>query len=173
MEFRELTKRLSPTIKRIAYRLKSSCTFFNADDLYQEAQVYLWKGYSAGKLSDKTDSYILQGCYFHMRNYIRMQKTSRKTVSLNEVLSPEFNLKVSDRLESEEDGYAEYLRGLDNRLVADTIQNNGLTEREKQIVRFYADGLTTREIGSRLGISHVRVVKLTGGIREKCLQYLY
>jgi RNA polymerase sigma factor (sigma-70 family) len=43
-----------------------------------------------------------------------------------------------------------------------------LNEREKVVFRLYLDGLTTRDIGTRLGISHVMVVKIKKKIKEKC-----
>ncbi|MCM8797553.1 MAG: sigma-70 family RNA polymerase sigma factor [Candidatus Omnitrophica bacterium] len=172
IRFERLVKKLSPTLKRITYWLGRNCVCLDAEDLYQESLFYLWQDYNDGKLSDKTDSYILQGCYFHMRNYIRLQKVRRDTTSLDELINLEFELRLADILESKGDNHAEYIRKLDNRLIAESIQNNGLTDREKQIARFYAEGLTTREIGSRMHISHVRVVKMTKRIREKCRKYL-
>jgi len=47
-----------------------------------------------------------------------------------------------------------------------------LTKREKGIVSYCADGLTMREIGKILGVSHVRVVKLMRRIRVKCDKHL-
>lgn len=172
MQFEELVRKLSPTLKRITYRLKGSFAFFNGDDLYQEALLRLWQDYNSGKLSDKTDSYILQGCYFHMRNYIRLQKTRKNTVSLDALVNSDTSLRAEELLESRENSAAEYLRQLNNRLIAETIQNNGLSPKEKQVLCFYAQGLTTRKIGERLGVSHVRVVKMTAAIREKCKKYL-
>ena len=173
MQFEELVKKLSPTLKRITYRLKASFSFFNGEDLYQEALLHLWQDYNSGRLSDKTDSYILQGCYFHMRNYIRLQKIRRNTISLDALINPDTSLKVGELLfEPQENGAAEYLRKLDNKLIAETIQNNGLSPKEKRVLCFYAQGLTTRQIGERLGVSHVRVVKMTAVIREKCKKYL-
>jgi RNA polymerase sigma factor (sigma-70 family) len=52
-------------------------------------------------------------------------------------------------------------------MVRDTALGR-LDEREKEIVRLSAEGLTVREIGSRLGISHVMVVKMRKKIRIKC-----
>jgi len=172
MQFEELVKKLSPTLKRIAYRIKGNFTFFNVDDLYQEALLRLWQDYNRGRLFDKTDSYILQGCYFHMRNYIRLQKTRKNILSLDALISADSDLRVEGLFGLQENVTAGYLRQLDNRLIAETIQNNGLDSREKQILRFYAQGLTTRQIGERLGVSHVRIVKLTAVIREKCKKYL-
>jgi RNA polymerase sigma factor (sigma-70 family) len=172
IQFEELVKKLSPTLKRIAYRLKNSFAFFNDEDLYQEALLRLWQDYNNGKLSDKTDSYILQGCYYHMKNYIRLQKIRKNTVSLNVLVNTDSDLIMEELLGLGEDISAEYLRQLDNRLVAETIQNNGLTSKEKRILCFYAQGLTTRQVGERLGVSHVRIVKITALIRGKCKKYL-
>ena len=50
--------------------------------------------------------------------------------------------------------------------------NNGLTPREKEVFILALEGLTVREIGDRLGVSHVRVVKLRANIKEKCIKHL-
>ncbi len=101
-----------------------------------------------------------------------MQKAFRNTLSLDALIGTETDLKMEELLELGDNGSDEYLRKLDNRLIAETIRNNGLEPKEKQILGFYAEGLTTRQIGERLGVSHVRVVKLTAIIREKCKKYL-
>jgi len=170
MCFKNTVKRLSPKLKAIAYKLKGRFCFFNEEDLYQEALVYLWRNFKSGTLEDKTDSYILQGCYFHLKNYIRKSikrasflsfdcRIGEEAVNLEEVIADSFDK-------------SEYLDYLGDKLLAETIQNNGLNPREKQIISFYAQGLTTREIGGRLGISHVMVLKLTVRIRGKCQRYL-
>jgi RNA polymerase sigma factor (sigma-70 family) len=43
-----------------------------------------------------------------------------------------------------------------------------LDEREQEVLRLLMEGLTVREIGDRLGISHVMVVKLWRRMRDKC-----
>ena len=102
MAFEELVKRLSPTLKRITYRLNGHFTFFNDEDLFQEALVRLWQDFNAGKLDDKTDSYILQGCYFHLKNYIRKCKTRTKLISIEAIVDAESrNLKGALSLEDE------------------------------------------------------------------------
>ncbi|MBI4972379.1 MAG: sigma-70 family RNA polymerase sigma factor [Candidatus Omnitrophica bacterium] len=171
MTFEELLKKLSPTIKRIAYKLKRQGLFFNEEDLYQEALVYLWRNFKCGLLKDKTDSYILQGCYFYLKNYIR--KNTKRII----VLSLHCRNRGEETAGLEEvipDGLdkSTYLDYLNDKLLAEAIQNNGLNPREKELLYFYAQGLTTREIGQRLGVSHVRVVKLTKRIRQKCSRYL-
>jgi DNA-directed RNA polymerase specialized sigma subunit len=140
MDFKELVRKISPKLKAITHRLNGRFTFFNDEDLYQEALIYLWVDFNQRKLDDKTDSYILQGCYFHLKNYIRIIQDKKALVSLD--------------------------------ALVETIRNNGLTEREKDIFNLALSGLTTREIGNKLGISHVRVIKLQKKIREKCREHL-
>jgi RNA polymerase sigma factor (sigma-70 family) len=170
MSFEVLLKKISSTLRRITYRLNGHFTFFNDEDLYQEALVHLWQDFCAGRLENKTDSYILQGCYFHLQNYIRKAKIWNIPVSLEAIINKEgVNLEESLFLKSED--AQSYYDDLNNRMLVDTIRNNGLTPREKNILSLYAEGLTTREIGKRIGVSHVRVVKLMGRIREKCSKY--
>ena len=52
--------------------------------------------------------------------------------------------------------------------LMEKVFKDELTRKEKEIVFFYLQGWTTREIGERLGISHVSIVKLEEKIREKC-----
>ena len=64
MTFEHLIRRISPTLMRITHRLNGHHSFFDDEDLYQEALIHLWLHYEDGSLSDKTDSYILQGAIF-------------------------------------------------------------------------------------------------------------
>jgi DNA-binding NarL/FixJ family response regulator len=84
----------------------------------------------------------------------------------------EEDIKLEDVLTADESYKSTYLAYLNDKFLTETILNNGLTPKEKKILYFYAQGLTTREIGRRLGVSHVSVVKSTKRIREKCLRYL-
>jgi len=171
MTYDLLLKKIAPSLKRIAYKLSRKSPFCAYDDLYQEALIRLWENFSFGKLTDKTDSYILQGCYFHLKNYIRKNSNKAHIVSID--------CGISD-----EDGYHGLpeavldLRSADSlvddthcRMLIEQINNNGLTMQEKKVFNFALEGLTVREIGSRMGISHVRVVKLRHTIAAKCLKH--
>jgi RNA polymerase sigma factor (sigma-70 family) len=170
MCFETLVKKISPTLKRITYKLNGHFTCFDHDDLYQEAIMRLWLDHNEGKLADKTDSYILQGCYFHLKNYIRKAGPHNRLRSLDSLVSAEDEpVKESLFLVDER---SRYLRDhISDKMFAETIQNNGFSPREKTILSFCSQGFTMREIGRELGISHVRVVKILAGIREKSLQY--
>ncbi len=170
MHFEELINRISPKLKGITHKLNGRFTFFNEDDLYQEALVRLWIDYKDGRLVDKNDSYILQGSYYYLKNYIRKNYDKANLISLENSTNAEgevFDLDNILSLESPES----YFEVIHCRMLIEQINNNGLTKREKEVFCLALEGLTTREIGSRLGISHVRVVKLKGKIKDKCKKY--
>ncbi len=170
MAFEELVKKISPILKRIAYKLNGHYSTFNHDDLYQEALLRLWLDFNQGKLADKTQSYILQGCYFHLKNYIRMHYDKSGVVSFDSLINnQDEDLRIDEIISIIEP--VSYFDKLNSELIIEAIRNNGLTLREKEVFNFSLEGLTTREIGNRLGISHVRVVKLKANIREKCKKH--
>lgn len=172
MHFEELVKKITPKLRGIIRRM--NCRFFSLseEDLYQEATLHLWQGYSCGELEDKTESYILQGCYFYLKNYLRCHRPKRNLISWESFYSSAEDDSSERRLELADPAAGGYQEKLDIKLLAETIRNNGLTGAEKELLSFYARGLTTREIGARLGVSHVRVVKMTQRIRQKCSKYL-
>jgi RNA polymerase sigma factor (sigma-70 family) len=170
MEFEQIVKKISPVLKRITYKLNGYCRFLSNDDLYQEALVCLWQDYSSGKLTDKTESYILQGCYFHLRNYLRKIKDKSRLVSIGVIVGEDGN-SLEETMFLRDTSSDNFLDILNKKLLAETIFNNGFTTREKELLRLFADGLTTREIGRHCGVSHVSVVKMMAKIRGKCKKY--
>ena len=170
MKFELLVKKVNPVLKRIVYRLNSRLPIADGDDLLQEALIHLWQEYEKGNLQDKTDSYILQGCYFHLKNYLRKVNKRVRTVSLDEIIKDEegsFSLKETMSLPGE----PSYSECLENRDLIEAINNDGLTTREKQIFNLSLTGRNVREIGKKIGISHVRVVKLMQSVKHKCKKF--
>ena len=164
MVFEELVQRISPKLKRITYKLNGHFSFFNEEDLYQEALIHLWQDFCLGKLDNKTNSYILQGCYFYLKNYIRKIRDKSNLVSLNSMTEEDgSNLEEILCLENQKS----CLVDLENKILIQEIQNNGLTQREKEIFFLSLEGLTTREIGKKLGISHVMVIKIKKNLCKK------
>ena len=170
MHFDKLRENLSPVIKRIAYKLNGKYRTFGHDDLFQEALVHLWTNFSAGRLEDKTESYILQGCYFHLKNYIR-KVNEKPDLSLDEI-----NLSYPEDSGLEDlvvDNFQKDIRELlDVKLLADSIENNGFNLKEKRVLRLLKGGSTMRDIGKSLGVSHVSIVKMLQKIRVKSKKYL-
>lgn len=163
VSFEALAKRISPTLKRITHKLNGHYTFFDDEDLYQEALMHLWVDYGDGSLNDKTDSYILQGCYYHLKNYIRKTQDNVTLLSLTAPMG-EDGRTIEESLPSDETGLFEYL---DGKLQLEMAEQQYLTGREKEVLSLLMDGMSMREVGSRLGISHVMVLKIRNRIKEK------
>lgn len=168
MGFEELLTRISSKLRGVVYRLYRHFHGFDPDDLYQEALSHLWFDYKEGKLDQKTDSYILQGCDFYLRNYIRKTMDKASFVSIEDPsdgtlpLLQDVLLSYDESARRNDENYHAHIR--------DVVAGD-LSTREKDVFGFYLQGLTTREIGANLGISHVRVVKLERRIKEKCQRF--
>jgi len=160
--FEDILKKLSPTLRRITHKLNGRFTFFNEDDLFQEALAHLWITFNKGVLSDKTDSYILQGCYFYLKNYIRTAVDRASLTSLNELLESG-DASLEDLIA---DDSRDIVEDVDEELIKESAKG-GLEVREKQVLELAYDGFTVREIGRRLGISHVMVVKIRARLKKK------
>jgi RNA polymerase sigma factor (sigma-70 family) len=173
MSFDDLVKRITPILRKITHKLNKLNGYdpvINEEDLFQEALIHLWVNFEADKLLDKTDSYILQGCYFHLRNYLRKNQNEADLLSLdnpdngdtllNELSERQEILFLSDSASSGSPLQAKLL-------VETLLQEDVLTKREKEVLSLYREGLTVREIGKRLGISHVRVIQLKNKIKNK------
>lgn len=172
MDFNTLIKRINPKLKGIAYKLGHYISFLSDEDLYQEALSHLWVEFKAGKLKDKTDSYILQGAYFHLRNYIRTTSDRRWMVSLEDISTGEGEHCLKETMCLADESSLNYFDRLNDHLIVDAIRNNGLTGREKRIINYYASGLNVRQVGSKLGVSHVAIVKAMSVIRQKCVKHI-
>lgn len=171
MSFEELEHKLSPVIKRITYKLNGHYRSFDHDDLYQEAIIHLWRNFLKGALSDKTDSYILQGCYFHLKNYIRKINERSNIISIDAALGANDEATIEDILGKH--WACQDCRGdLHNKFLAQSIQDNGFNPKEKRLLAYFSQGLKTRDIGKCLGVSHVSVVKMMKKIRGKAQKHL-
>ena len=172
MNFEVFLNTMAPKLRQIALKFRRSVRFADEEDLLSEMTSFLWENWKRHVFADKTESYILQSCYFHLRNYLRTAREKRGMVSIDEdgesaLQSREgdddsFSLKemLPDRstdVSSISEGNALY----------EKIMNNGFKPVEKEIVRLLCDGFTVREIGRRLAISHAMVVKYKKNISDK------
>jgi RNA polymerase sigma factor (sigma-70 family) len=163
MSFDVLIKRISPTLQRITQKLNGHFTFMDHEDLFQEAVLHLWTDFQGGSLDDKTDSYLLQGCYFHLKNYIRTVQDKAPLVSLSDVVDEEA-VRLEEILETEDVAAFDYV---DGKMQVEALLDTGLTQREQDVLSLSIEGLTTREIGKKLGISHVAVVKVRNKLKSR------
>jgi len=169
MSFEQLVQTIAPKLKGITHRLNGRFTFFNEDDLYQEAVVHLWADFKEGKLSDKTSSYVLQGCYFYLKNYIRKTQDGVSLVRLSSLSEDQEEVDL-ENLISLKKPQTDF-NDLYSKIFLEDIQRENWTDREKDVLSLSLRGLTTREIGRQLGISHVAVVKIKSKIKDKCQKF--
>lgn len=167
MAFENLMTRISPTLKRITHRLNGHHAFFNDEDLFQEALIHLWVHYREGSLSDKTDSYILQGCYFHLKNYLRKVQEKAIVLSLS-TGTGEDGVRIEEFLAADGTTAFDYL---ESRMEVEAREEKYLTDREKTILSLLFEGMSMREIGAKLGISHVMVLKIRNKIKDKYVRF--
>jgi RNA polymerase sigma factor (sigma-70 family) len=163
MFFETLAARLSPTLKRITRKLNGHCSFIDDQDLFQEALLHLWTRFSSGDLTGKTDSYMLQGCYYHLRNYIRKNRDSAALLSLG-LANADDGRNLEETLMAPDISFFDEVEG---GLQVEAIIESGMSQREKEGLGFSLEGMTTREIGLRLGVSHVSVVKTRNRIKRR------
>jgi RNA polymerase sigma factor (sigma-70 family) len=161
--FGVLMKRISPTLQRITQKLNGHFTFMDHEDLFQEAALHLWTDFQRGSLNDKTDSYVLQGCYYHLKNYIRTVQDKAPLVSLSDVVDEEA-VRLEEILEVDDVAAFEYV---DGKMQVEALLDSGLTQRERDVLGLSMEGMTTREIGQKLGTSHVAVVKVRNRLKNR------
>jgi RNA polymerase sigma factor (sigma-70 family) len=167
MDFETLHKKIAPKLKYIASRLlftHPACgKYIGKEDLYQEMALHVWSKFQKGVPEGINLSYIVKGCEFHILNYLRKNTPRVFLVSLEKPLN-ENGDTLKDLIPS---GDEPINRMVERKVTIDQIKNNGFTRKEKKVFSFLLDGFTTREVGSRMGISHVMVVKYKKNIIRK------
>lgn len=166
MKFEFMVKRLSPVLKRITKRLNGHHAYFDEEDLYQEALAHLWGAFRKGSIDDKTDSYILQGCYYHLKNHLRKVRENAVFVSLNEPAG-EDGISWEELIASDE---SSSFSRLEDKLKFQAITDACGSDRDRQVLKLLMEDMSVREVGARLGISHVMVLKIRNRIRENYLR---
>ncbi|OGW75655.1 MAG: hypothetical protein A2Z72_08995 [Omnitrophica bacterium RBG_13_46_9] len=157
MDFAIMFSRVSPRLRKMAKRLaayRRNARFFDHTDIYQEMCLSLWNNYRYGVPEDINDAYIIKGCEFHIRNYLRKERVKANVVSLDEPVNEDGDtLKeiLPDRRRPLESIVDEQAALRDIRCISN--------ERENKIFTFMLAGHTIREIGKKLNISHVMVIK--------------
>jgi DNA-binding CsgD family transcriptional regulator len=52
-------------------------------------------------------------------------------------------------------------------MQVEALLESGLTQRERDVLALSMEGMTTREVGQKLGISHVAVVKVRNKLKSR------
>ncbi len=125
--------------------------------------MHLWNNFKHGLPEGINLTYVIRGCLFHMLNYLRKQRQGACLISLDKPVNEEGGT-LGDVLPDEHKSSHSYV---DARITIGDIKNNGFTRREKQVFCLLLCDYTTREIGRKLGISHVRVTKIKNRLVEK------
>ena len=165
-ELNEIINRLRYQLKAIIRKLNIKYQYIDSEDLYQEVLLYLWQQNENGKLKDKNDSYILQGSYYHLKNHIRKSiKSEYKQINHSYYQNiTEENREYNDhrQLNYQHSTY----HSLDEYLYYDEF-NTDLSIKERALLGLRMRGLSNREIGKELGVSHTMVSKMRRKMIEK------
>ena len=162
MGFETLFKTISPRLKRIARSHNGHGFFIDENDLYQEMCIHLWDNFRNGVPITMNCAYIIKNCEFYILNYIRKKREKATIVSLEKSLDDSGGT-LKDVLPDTNEPLD---RCVDRKITIDSIRNNGFSKRGKEVFSLLAEGYTVREVGKKLGISHVRVVKIKKRIIE-------
>ena len=127
------------------------------DDLMQEALIHLWQLEQARP--HQRPSWYLQSCHFHLRHYMDSGRSVDSWKRREWLVStsaqedtPESERSLTDHSTSLE--ISEYHA---HEMLA--LLRQRLTPPQKQVLGLLVQGLSSREIGSRLGVSHNAVSK--------------
>jgi RNA polymerase sigma factor (sigma-70 family) len=169
-ELNEIVNSIQFQIRAIIRKININYQYIDSDDLYQEILLYLWQEKEKGQLKDKNDSYILQGCYYYLKNYIR--KNLKTITEYPNKVYPDCKA-LSQEIKDETKLINKYSNNyiLDEYLYFDEFSKE-LSIKEKVLLDFRMKGLTDREIAKELGISHTMVSKMRRKIRQK-YQFYY
>ncbi|MDP8254090.1 MAG: LuxR C-terminal-related transcriptional regulator [Candidatus Kaelpia aquatica] len=162
MDFRILLEKITPRLKYIA-RMNTLYGFYSQDDLFQEMCIYLWQQYRYGLPIGINESYVVKGCEFHLKNFLRKGRPKIVLSSLDESICSG-GITLVDILE---DDKADSKSRIEARLTIDDIKDLGLTDKENSVLSLLLKGHTMREIAVKLDVSHVMVLKYKNNIRKK------
>jgi RNA polymerase sigma factor (sigma-70 family) len=127
------------------------------EDLMQEALIHLWQVQEQNP--GQTKNWYLQNCRFHLLHYLALGRSVDSPKRRASQVHPSDQTEDSDGwLERFESGES-VLQDVSARDIL-AAMSTLLSDREMSILQWLSDGVGTREIGKRLGISHPMVIKL-------------
>jgi RNA polymerase sigma factor (sigma-70 family) len=144
-------------LTKIVIRMTSNLAL--REDLMQEALIHLWQVQE--QRPGQAESWYLQNCRYHLQHYLASGRSvdspKRSSSQVHLVDNGEDGTELLDLLSNLEP----YDAVVGDVSARDIIQamSKSLSERERLILVFLAEGLGTCEIAKRLKISHPMVIK--------------
>ena len=140
---------------KIVVRLTSNPAL--REDLMQEALIHLWQVQEQNP--GQTKNWYLQNCRYRLLHYLALGRSvdspKRRASQVHPSVHDENEEDWLDRFQ----GSDTVLEDVSARDILSSL-SKVLTPREIAVLQWLAEGLGTREIGKRLGISHPMVIKL-------------
>ncbi|OGS43130.1 MAG: hypothetical protein A2539_10065 [Elusimicrobia bacterium RIFOXYD2_FULL_34_15] len=168
MNFEKFLKEVKVELGQIAFKFSRYNNYMDEDDLLSEMVLHLWKRWYERGFNNKTKSYVIQSCYFYLRNYLRINEDKKcRFINIDECIG-------DDGLSYEEiipDNSVPILESIEENTIFQKISNNGLSSIEREIFKLLYDEYTVREIGEMLSISHTMVIKHKKNILKKVSKY--
>jgi len=170
-ELDEIINRLKFQLRAIIRKLNLHHQYIDGEDLYQETLLFLWQQNRDGKLKNKNDSYILQGCYYYLKNHLRKYiKSKNRESDYNQYYnSSKQGQEIDNNNQLNYHSHSNY--DMDEYLYYDDFKQV-LSFKEKRLLNLKLKGLSSREIGRELGISHTMVLKIRKKIITKYNYYI-
>ncbi len=126
------------------------------DDLMQEGLIHLWQ--VEKQLPEQSLSWYLQSCQFHLRHYL---DTGRSVDSWKRR-----QLRVPLSIEEDDEAEPLLIHVCDSTAVAETSAQEmfrlllkRLPALQQAVLAYLADGLSSREVGLKLGVCHKTIAR--------------
>jgi RNA polymerase sigma factor (sigma-70 family) len=144
-------------LSKIVLRMTSNPAL--REDLMQEALIHLWQVQE--QRPGQAESWYFQSCRYHLQHYVASGRSvdspKRSSSQIHPVENGEDTAELFDILISLEP-YDAVLADVSARDIIDAMSKL-LSERERVILVYLAEGLGTCDIAKRLNISHPMVIK--------------
>ena len=127
------------------------------DDLMQEALVHLWRVEQARP--HQRPSWYLQSCQFHLLHYMQSGRSVDSWKRRAALVSSSLGDEDQEPGQPVADHSATSATSAVHAHEILELLDGELTASQKKVLNFLAEGLSCREIGSRLGVSHNAVIK--------------
>lgn len=127
------------------------------DDLMQEALVHLWR--LEQERPHQSPSWYLQSCRFHLCHYMQLGRSVDSWKRRERMISTSWHNEDGESERSVPDDSApSQVSAFHAHELLDLLDRR-LTQSQKRVLNFLSEGLSSREIGARLGVSHNAVIK--------------